>query len=214
MSGSVDRRHVAGRARRREGREARVDARRATSNTAFTSAARASTISALARRRRSPTASRAPRRACARGAARSRRRCSSGAARGCTRSRSSRRRAARPRSRRARASHTATRCAAAHAGPVQPLRDRVDPGEQLAPGEAHARIAQRVRVRALGGVLREQRIQGVRAPGARGVMARRLLRVEQGEDRVHDASGRTCPGRACAWRERPSESSCDSSLSR
>ena len=49
----------------------------------------------------------------------------------------------------------------------------------------------------------EQRVEGVRAPGTRGVMACRLLRVEQRQDGVHDASGRTCPGRVSSSSERP-----------
>ncbi len=92
--------------------------------------------------------------------------------------------------------------AAPHAGPVQARGQRVDPGEQLAPAEAQARVAQRVRPRSLGGVPLQQRVEGVLAPRARGVMARRLLRVEQGEEGVHAASGRTSLDRACACRER------------
>ncbi len=90
--------------------------------------------------------------------------------------------------------------AAAHARGVPGLRQRVHPGEELLPGQACPPIAQRVTLRSFGCVLLEQRVEGVPAPGARGVMARRLLRVEKRENRIHGASGRTSPGRACAWR--------------
>ena len=93
--------------------------------------------------------------------------------------------------------------AAAHAGLVQGGGDRIDPGEQLAPGKPDPRVAQRVRPRALCGVLLEQRVQRVRAPCAGSVVARRLLRIEQGENGIHAASGRTCPDRVFSWRGTP-----------
>ncbi len=54
--------------------------------------------------------------------------------------------------------------AAANAVKVQALGDRVDPGQKLAPGEPHARVAQRVVARPLGRMTRQQRVERIAPP--------------------------------------------------
>ncbi len=77
--------------------------------------------------------------------------------------------------------------AAAHARAVQVGRQQVDLGQQRAPREAGAAVAQRKAIRPLQRVLRQQRIERVVAPVAGCVVRARSGWIVQGQQRRHEA---------------------------